>query len=290
MDKVKFNDGREAPSIAFGTGTALYGHDAFDQVLNALENGVIHIDAAQSYANEESVGKAIAEYLNRHPEISRSDLYITTKISTLPASRSVVDAINTALKKLQLTYVDCYLIHSPIKIPGDDLKHAWKGMEEVQRLGLARTIGVSNFRVKDYELILPEATVIPAVNQIELHPYVWNAAKGILEFQKEHKIVTAVFGGLSPLFRIEGAPLESLLESIQKRLATMSVTATPAQILQKWLVQSGMVVVTTSSKASRIRESLAVPSLPELLPEEIAAIEKSADGEHRRFFQPHMDK
>lgn len=290
MATVKLNNSQFEPAIAFGTGTALYGKDAADQVKAALDAGVIHIDAAQSYGNEESVGDAIQQFLQENPSVKRTDLYITTKLSTLPESGSVLDGINISLKKLKLDYVDSYLIHNPTKIPSGQLSRVWKEMEDVQNGGLARSIGVSNFRVKDLEEILDKDSAIPTVNQIEYHPYVYRASEKLLEFHRKHGIITSVFGGLSPLFRVKGAPLSGLLAGIRGRIQKSGAEVTDNQIMQKWLLQKGMIVVTTSSKPQRIQEALRAAELPELEPSEMEAIDTSAGDKHQRFFQPHMDK
>lgn len=158
---IKLNDGTQVPWLAFGTGTALFGKDAAEFVRIAIENGITHLDGAQMYGNEETLGAGI-----KASGKPRSELFITTKLKTLEAGQTVKDTLQLSLKKLGVDYVDLFLIHDPTK---HDLKAAWKGMEQVKEEGLAKSIGVSNFRVQDLEVILDGATVIPSANQVRLH-------------------------------------------------------------------------------------------------------------------------
>jgi hypothetical protein len=156
---VKLNDGTSIPTIAFGSGTALYGKDAAKAVVLAIKTGFRHIDTAQAYANEDSVGEAIQQ-----AGVDRSELYITTKLHKLPADQTVSESLKTSLQKLQLEYVDLFLIHNPIE--HKDIKAVWKGMEEAKAAGLTKSIGLSNFQVSQINEILEVATVVPAVNQV----------------------------------------------------------------------------------------------------------------------------
>lgn len=277
---IHLNDGNQLPWIAFGTGTALYGRDATESVLRAIDNGFIHIDTAESYGNEASVGRAIK--LSGKP---RSELYITTKLGKLQQpGETVRSALLASLKKLNLDYVDSYLVHNPAHHPGR-LQQIWKEMEEVKREGLAKSIGVSNFYVEHLEEVLSIATIIPAVNQIELHPYVWKSAKPTIAFDKEHGIVTSSFSGLSPIVRFPGGPVDAAIKQIRARLEkTRGAPVSDAQVLIKWLKQNGILVVTTSSKAERIREYLDTINVPDLTEEEMKLIEAKGAELHRKVF------
>ena len=153
------NDGTVIPTLAFGSGTALWMQDASTQVKDAIQAGFRHIDTAQMYKNEDSVGRAIAE-----SGVPRSELFITTKLEGVPEGKTVKDSLRNSLKLLQLDYVDLFLIHMPVDHP--DLKKTWKEMEECKAEGLAKSIGVSNFQPKHLEVILSEAKVIPSINQV----------------------------------------------------------------------------------------------------------------------------
>ena len=159
MATVKLNDGTSIPIIAFGSGTALYGKDATAQVAQAIKAGFRHIDAAQMYRNEDSVGDAIAS-----SGVPRSELYVTTKLGKLPAGTTVRETLVESLRKLKLDYVDLFLIHMPNDFP--DLVGIWKQFEELKKEGLTKSIGVSNAQVKHLTKILEVASTVPAVNQV----------------------------------------------------------------------------------------------------------------------------
>lgn len=156
------NNGVEVPWLAFGTGTALYHQNATEAVRVALENGITHLDGAQMYQNEETLGAGI-----KASGKSRDSIYLVTKLRPLKEGETVRGLLEESLKKLEVEYVDLYLIHTPSPYNKEGtLKAIWKDMEEVQKAGLTKSIGVSNFRVQDLEDLLETATVVPAVNQV----------------------------------------------------------------------------------------------------------------------------
>ncbi|KAK0228637.1 NADP-dependent oxidoreductase domain-containing protein [Armillaria fumosa] len=277
MLSYTLNDGTTTPWVAFGTGTALYKKDAAEAVRVAIENGVTHLDGAQMYENEDSLGAGI-----KTSGKPRSELYVTTKLKGLAEGQTIKDTLVISLKKLGLEYVDLFLIHDPTSAKGQ-LKAWWKQMEEVKKEGLTKSIGVSNFRVQDLEEVLEVATIIPAVNQIEFHPYVYKAAKPIYTFSQEHKILVASYGGLAPIVRAPGGPLDPVVGAIADRLQISL-----GQVYTKWLIEKGILVVTTSSKAARIRETLKTPDVTDLTAEDIAAIEEAGGKLHKRIFMRHV--
>ncbi|KAH7889413.1 NADP-dependent oxidoreductase domain-containing protein [Phlebopus sp. FC_14] len=276
---IALNDGTQAPWIAFGTGTALYGKDAAQAVNVAIRNGFTHLDGAQMYQNEATLGAGIIA--SGKP---RSELYITTKLAKLGPGESPKSALEESLKKLGVDYVDLYLIHQANQHVGK-LKEVWKGMEEAKNAGLTKSIGVSNFTADHLKDILEIASIPPAVNQVEAHPYVWKALRPTLAVHEQHNIVTSSYGGLSPIVRGKGGPLDVVVEQIRARLEnTRGFPVFEGQVLNKWLKQKGVLVVTTSSKAERIREYLATENVPDLTPEEVELIETTGAKLHRRFF------
>ncbi|KAG7447975.1 Aldo/keto reductase [Guyanagaster necrorhizus] len=275
MFSYTLNDGTIIPWVAFGTGTALYKQDATEAVRVAIENGVTHLDGAQMYENEDTLGAGI-----KASGKPRSELYVTTKLKGLAEGQTIKDTLVISLKKLGLEYVDLFLIHDPTSAKGD-LKGWWKQMEEVKKEGLTKSIGVSNFRVQDLKEVVQVATVIPAVNQF--HPYVFKAAEPIYSYALEHKILIASYGGLVPIVRAPGGPLDPVVGRIAERLKI-----SPGQVYTKWLIQKGILVVTTSSKPARIVETLKTPDVADLTSEDIAAIQDAGAKLHKRIFMRHV--
>lgn len=186
MSTITLNDGSRVPWLAFGTGTALYGKDATDFVKAAIENGITHLDTAQVYDNEDTLGAGI-----KASGKPRSELYIVTKLKGLESAQTAKEALQDSLRKLNTDYVDLFLIHSPSPANKEGkLKALWEEMEEIHSQGLAKSIGVSNFRVEDLNVILDGAKVIPAVNQVKFsffrHSFHSNGARSscILTFGK----------------------------------------------------------------------------------------------------------
>jgi diketogulonate reductase-like aldo/keto reductase len=176
----------------------LYQQDVTGHVSQAINAGFKHIDTAQAYGNEQHVGKALAAHLAAS-NTTRDSLFITTKFSNLLSGQSVRSVLEDQLRELRVDHVDLYLIHWPIPFEGR-LGELWKEVEELKREGLAKEIGISNFRVEDLDEMLPTITkrkdgILPSVHQIEFHPYVLDTALPIMEVGKEHGIQTASYGG-----------------------------------------------------------------------------------------------
>ncbi|KZT52047.1 Aldo/keto reductase, partial [Calocera cornea HHB12733] len=271
----KLLDGTTIPQLAFGTGTALYQKNVVEPVLAAIKASYTHIDAAQVYGNEDSVGEAIAQ-----SGVPRESLYVTTKVVKLDPGETVTESIKGSLAKLKLSYVDLFLIHSPtgFEAPGR-LEEVWKGLEEVKDLGLTKSIGVSNFRIKDFDRVLKIAKYKPVVNQIEFHPYVYKQLLPLLKLQEQHGILTESFGGLTPITKRPEGPLTPVLDEIAKKIG-----GTPGQVLLKWQEQKGIIDVTTTTKEERLKEYLGAYSLPNLSEADITAIDTAGAKLHSRHF------
>ncbi|EMD39796.1 hypothetical protein CERSUDRAFT_112063 [Gelatoporia subvermispora B] len=268
---VTLNDGNVMPAIAFGTGSKWKGHDVTDYVLQAIEEGFSHIDTAQYYGNQDSVGAAI-----RESALNRSELFVTTKWSGLT---SIPDAIQESLDKLGLKQVDLYLIHNPKAM--NDLESDWRSFEKIKEAGQAKSIGVSNFTLKDMQDLWKIAQVKPTVNQIYFHPYNYAENKELLEFCKEHNVVVEAYSSLTPITTFPGGPVDKPVKAAAERLS-----ATPTQVILSWVKSKGVVTVTTSSTKEHLREYLAVGDLPSLTEEEIAAIDEAgAKGPPKRFIR-----
>ncbi|KAH8109479.1 NADP-dependent oxidoreductase domain-containing protein [Phellopilus nigrolimitatus] len=269
-DLVKLNDGNTMPSIAFGTWTLGNGQSVVDQVDQALDVGFEHIDTAQSYRNEAEAGQAFKE-----SGLSRSDVFITTKWSGTDGL-DIPTSITNSLKNLGVSYVDLYLIHSP-RLANPDIPTVWAQMEKVRADGLAKSIGVSNFGVAEMETLLASAKVKPAVNQILFHPYVYAQQAAIVEAAKKDGIAIEAYSLLIPITRLPGGALDKPLAQIGARLS-----ATPDQVLMAWAKAKGVVVVTTSSKESRLKGYLGAADLP-LTDADIADIDSAGAVGRKRL-------
>ncbi|RDB22004.1 hypothetical protein Hypma_010812 [Hypsizygus marmoreus] len=257
---VKLNDGNELPAIGFGTGTALRDKDAAPYIAQAIETGFSHIDTAQIYNNEESVGVAI-----RESALPRSDLYITTKYGYGP----IQETVRTSLGKLGLKQLDLYLIHHPRNV-GFEFERSWKEFEKIKEDGLSRSIGVSNFNLEQLQSLVKTATIIPAVNQIAFHPYNYAENKGLLEYAAKHRIVIEAYSSLTPITKFPGGAVDGPINAAAKRRGVA-----PTQVILAWVKAKGVVIVTTSSSKQHLEQYLAVADIPPLTKEEIAAIDEA---------------
>ncbi len=256
VPQLTLNDGRTIPQLGFG----VFKVDPTETeriVADALEVGYRHIDTAAIYRNEEGVGRAIAA-----SGIPRDELFITTKLyNDDQGTVSVHAAIETSLAKLGLDHVDLYLIHWPA--PARDLYvESWKALEQIRDRGQATSIGVSNFLVPHLERILAETDTVPAVNQIELHPY--HQQPAVTAFGARHGIATEAWGPLGqgkyPLLELPS--IVSIAEAHGK---------SAAQVVLRWHLQQGQIVFPKSNSRARIAENFDLFDF-ELTPAEQASI------------------
>ncbi|THV01948.1 Aldo/keto reductase [Dendrothele bispora CBS 962.96] len=259
-DLVKLNSGYEMPTIAVGTWKMGNGDGPISQVDQAISLGFNHVDTAQAYRNEAEAGQAI-----RDSGLKRDEIFITTKFSG-SNGLDMRTSINNSLKNLGVSYVDLYLIHGP-RLAVPDIPTAWKQMEEFKKEGLARSIGISNFDVKDMAVLLATAEIKPAANQILLHPYVYTTQAPIIEYAQAHDIVIEGYSCLIPITQRPGGPVDVPVNKLAKKY-----DVTPDQILMAWVKHKGVVVVTTSSKKDRLEGYLNAGNLS-LTDEEVIAID-----------------
>ncbi|HEY5788360.1 MAG TPA: aldo/keto reductase [Microlunatus sp.] len=251
---VTLNDGHRIPQLGFGVWQVSTG-DIVASVAQALEIGYRHIDTAAIYGNEEGVGTAIAE-----SGIAREELFITTKLwNDSHGVDAAVRAATDSLVKLGLDYVDLYLIHWPTPAR-DNYVAAWKGLEKVQTEGLARSIGVSNFTEEHLRRVIAEGSVVPAVNQIEVHPTL--TQEDIIAVNGDLGIVTEAYSPLG---------LSADLDDETVRTVAESVGRSPAQVILRWHLQLGRVVFPKSVTPKRIRENFEVFDF-ELSEDQVGAI------------------
>ncbi len=267
MSKVPpiiLNNGVEMPQLGFGV-WQVPDDEAEKAVATALEAGYRSIDTAAIYGNEEGTGRAIAA-----SGIARDELFVTTKLwNGEQGYDSTLRAFDASLDKLGLDQVDLYLIHWPL--PSKDLYvDTYKAFEKIHADGRAKAIGVSNFLPEHLERLIGETSIIPAVNQIELHPHLQQRASR--EYHAEQGITTEAW---SPLGQGKG-----LLEVPAIVAIAQKHGRTPAQVVLRWHIQLGNVVIPKSVTPSRIKENIDVFSF-ELDPEDMGAI--SALNEDRRL-------
>ncbi len=267
MSKVPpiiLNDGVEMPQLGFGV-WQVPDDEAETAVTTALEAGYRSIDTAAIYENERGTGKAIAA-----SGVAREELFVTTKLwNSDQGYDATLRAFDSSLEKLGLEYVDLYLIHWPLPSKGLAID-TYKAFEKIRADGRAKSIGVSNFLPEHLEKLISETSVVPAVNQIELHPHLQQRASR--EFHAEQGIATEAW---SPLGQGKG-----LLEVPAIVAIAQKHGRTPAQVVLRWHIQLGNVVIPKSVTPSRIKENIDVFGF-ELDPEDMAAI--SALNEDRRL-------
>jgi 2,5-diketo-D-gluconate reductase A len=253
---LPLNSGAAIPQLGFG----VFKVDPAETeriVTDALEAGYRHIDTAAIYGNEEGVGRAIAK-----SGIPRNDLFVTTKLwNSDQGTRSAFDAIDQSLDKLGLDRVDLYLIHWPA--PKRNLyRESWQALQQIQSDGKTSSIGVSNFLVEHLEAILADGGVVPAVNQIELHPALQQ--RDVVEFSRAHGIQIEAWGPL-------GQGKYPLFEERSVAEAAAAHDKSPAQVVLRWHLQNGNIVFPKSNSRERIAENLDLFDF-ELTESEIAAI------------------
>jgi len=240
IPRITLNDGRSIPQLGFGV-FQIDPAGTPEAVGTALEVGYRHIDTAEQYGNEQGVGEAV-----RASGLDRDEVFITSKLAN-GAHRpdDARRAFGRTLSALGVDSVDLFLIHWPVPTLYDgDFVSTWKTLEEFKADGRARSIGVSNFQVDHLERLAAECDVVPAVNQIELHPYFLN--EEVHEYGQEHGIATEAW---SPIAR--GTVLdEPVITEIADR-----VGQTPAQVVLRWHIERGNIVFPKSTTPVRIREN-----------------------------------
>ncbi len=240
---IRLNNGVEIPQLGFGV-FQVPPPETQAAVSEALKAGYRHIDTAEMYGNEEGVGAAIEQ-----SGIPREDVFITSKLNNGNHGRdAALSAFDGTLKALGIERIDLFLIHWPLPSKGLFVE-TWQALEEVYRDGRARAIGVSNFTAHHLGRILAETDVVPALNQIELHPYFTQAE--LRAFDAEHEIATEAW---SPI----GGQGGSVLSDPTIGALAEKYGKTPAQIVIRWHIELGNVVIPKSSKPERMAENFDV--------------------------------
>jgi len=256
--RVTLNDGNSMPKLGLGVWKATDGSEVESAVVAAIQAGYRLIDTAMVYQNERGVGKAI-----RESGTDRSELFITTKLwNSDQGANNVRPALVASLERLGLDYIDLYLIHWPTPVRGLYLE-TWQELIKLQADGLIKSIGVSNFQIEHLEELKKHTSVVPAVNQVELHPHFQQ--RELREYCKQYGILVESW---SPL----GGSKASVLESEELiRIANLH-SKTPAQVVLRWHLQNDLIVIPKSTNAERIKQNFDVFNF-ELTTEDMTAID-----------------
>ena len=231
---IALNDGHAMPRLGLGVWQLSPGKSCETAVRAAFDAGYRHIDTAAFYGNEESVGKAI-----RDSGYAREDIYVTTKLWNSDHGNPA-RAFERSLGKLRCDYIDLYLIHYPVP----ERLRSWRALETLRAGGKARSIGVSNFTIRHLTELLAHSDTIPAVNQVELHPYLYQ--RELMDFCHDNNIVVEAYSPLTHGERLDDPRLMAIARKYSK---------SPAQILIRWALQHDFVVIPKSAKRQRIIEN-----------------------------------
>ena len=241
IPELVLNDGNRIPQFGFGV-FQIPPADTASAVRTALEAGYRHIDTAEMYQNEKGVGQGV-----RDAGVDRGEVFITSKLNNgFHKPDDARRAFDTTIEALGFDYVDLFLIHWPLPTLYDgDFVSTWQTLEEFKSDGRARSIGVSNFQVHHLERLARDTETVPAVNQIEVHPYFTNDA--VRAYGIEHTILTEAW---SPI-----AQGDVLDDPVVGQIA-QKVAKTPAQVVLRWHIERGDIVFPKSSTPQRIRENI----------------------------------
>ncbi len=226
-------DGNQLPMLGLGVWQVPNGPTCVNAVRWALELGYRHIDTAQAYGNEESVGRAL-----RDSGVPREDVFITTKF--YPARRDPVAEAEQSLRRLGVDQVDLYLIHWPQRGP----TWAWPGMERARERGLTRSIGVSNFSAAELDQVVAVGTIAPAVNQVQLSPFWYR--RGLLQACERLNVAAEAYSSLGTGHHLGDKKVREIAQRAGR---------TPAQVLLRWCLQHGVPVIPKSVHRERIEEN-----------------------------------
>lgn len=246
METVQFYNGREMPKVGLGTYRVENSDQCNYAVKHAIENGYRSIDTAKIYGNEEMVGQGIKEGL-ASTGLKRDDLFITSKLWLEDYGRNnVAQAYETTIHKLGLDYLDLYLMHWP----GTNeavMIDTWQGMEDLYKDNKVKNIGVSNFTPENFEALLAQVSIKPVINQVEFHPYL--IQKDLHKYLEAQSIVMESWSPLMNAKILEDETINEVANEIGK---------SPAQVIIRWNVQHGVVVIPKSVTPHRIEENLNV--------------------------------
>lgn len=261
------NNGVEIPLIGFGT-NVLSGEAGVQAIQTALTAGYRLIDTAQSYDNEDIIGQAVAE-----SGVSRQDVFITTKIDDEnQGTDAAIDSLDVSLKKLRTDYVDLLLIHWPYPGDFDRSLETWHTLIDLQTAGKARAIGVSNYTINLLQQTIDDSGVIPAVNQVEFHPFLFQ--KDLMEYCQDKGIVIESYSPIVRAKRSDNPVLQRLAKKYEK---------SPVQIILRWQIEHQLVPIPRSMNPNHIQGNIDIFDFT-LSDEEIRAVDDL--NENYRIINP----
>lgn len=267
MKTLRLNTGANIPMVGFGTWEIVPNNRAKAAVSDALDAGYRLLDTAKVYGNEKGVGDAI-----RQTSVARKDIFLTTKLwQGEQGYTKALKAFETSLRLLGTDYVDLYLIHWP---GGNGDRHeSWRAFTEIQETGRAKAIGVSNFTVDHLRQLKKRSSVIPAVNQVEFHPYLYKAQTELLAYCAQEGIVVEAYSPLAHgLLRSGRFKSEPVFLEIGERYGKSS-----AQVVLRWCVQHGTVPLPKTTNREHMHDNIDIFDF-ELTPAEMTAINNLSDG------------
>ena len=264
--RIPLRGGVEIPALGLGVYQSRPGTETREAVRVALEHGYRHVDTARAYGNEQDVAAGLAA-----SGVPRGEVFVTTKLwNSDHGYVETLRACDASLGRLGMEWVDLYLVHWPVQ---GRRQETWRAMERTLSDGKARAIGVSNYTIRHLEELLGSAKVPPAVNQVELHPFL--AQRELREFCAANGIAVEAYAPLVKARRMDHPVLQ--------RVAAKH-GATPAQVLVRWALQSGLVVIPKSVRPERIRENASVYGF-ELDREDLGALDGLDEG-YRTSWDP----
>ncbi|WOO78229.1 NAD/NADP-dependent indole-3-acetaldehyde reductase [Vanrija pseudolonga] len=285
---LKLSNGKVIPALAWGNGSSgltASGEMAATLGAAALQAGLTHIDTAQMYFTEAETGEAI-----RNAGVDRVNVWITTKISESSNTKTTLDdvrrSVTQSISRLG-SIPNLLLIHNPFVPEEGRIGEFWTYLETLVMDGTLEgcSLGFSNFRPQDIEEVMKVATIAPVCHQLEYHPYVLAHLEPVLALHRKHNIVAEAYGPLTPILRHPGGPLRPVLDKIAKRNGSDAGT-----VLLQWIIQSGAVAVTTSTRSENIRKLAKLFDQPELSQPDMQDIEEAGRSVHYRFYSEHMTK
>jgi len=262
---IRLNNGVEIPTLGLGVYLSGRGRATEDAVAWALEAGYRHVDTASMYGNESEVGAALRRACDAGT-VRPGEVFVTTKLwNSDHGYDRALRAFDASHRRLGLPAIDLYLLHWPV--PARRLE-SWRALERILDEGRVRAIGVSNFMVPHLEELLAQARVPPAVNQIELHP--WCQQRDVVAFCRAHGIAVVAYSPLTKGHRLQDPKLGALARAVGR---------TPAQVLLRWSLQSGFVIIPKSAQRERIVENAAIFDFA-LSAEQMTALDRLNEEDH----------